>query len=73
MILKNLKLNSTGIIQEIKCSPEIKKRFIDLGFISGTEITPVLTSPSGNIRAYYIKSTLLAIRDQDSKNILITT
>ena len=54
-----------------KWKNHIKQRFIDLGFISGTKITPVLTSPSGNIRAYYIKDTLLAIRDDESKKINI--
>lgn len=72
MKLSNLKINEFGNIQKINCAPEIKKRFIDLGFIQGSKITPVLTSPSGNIRAYLIKDTVIAIRDEDSSNIIIT-
>lgn len=72
MKLSNLKINEFGNIQKINCTPEIKKRFIDLGFIQGSKITPVLTSPSGNIRAYLIKDTVIAIRDEDSSNIIIT-
>ncbi len=71
MTLNKLKLNEFGKIKNINCSPEIKQRFTDLGFITGCIITPVLNSPSGNIRAYYIKDTLLAIRDIDSSNIII--
>lgn len=71
MKLVNLKLNEFGNIKEINCSKDIKKRFIDLGFITGTKITPILTSPSGGIRAYLIKDTLIAIRNEDAFNIII--
>lgn len=71
MTLNELKLNTTGQIKKINCSEEIQKRFIVLGFIEGSKITPVLNSPSGNIRAYSIKDTLIAIRDCDSAYIEI--
>lgn len=71
MTLLDLKLNEIGNINNINCSPEIKKRFLDLGFVKDTKISPILTSPSGNIRAYLIKDTLIAIRDEDAKKILI--
>ena len=58
MTLLDLKLDKIGTINNINCAPEIKKRFLDLGFIKSTKITPVLTSPAGNIRAYLIKDTL---------------
>ena len=73
MTLDKLNLNESGNIENINCSPEIKQRFVDLGFIPGCKIKPVLTSISGNIRAYYIKDTLLAIRDTESCNITIKT
>ncbi len=71
MTLNELKLDETGQIQKINCSPEVQKRFNILGFIKGSKITPTLISPSGNIRAYLIKDTLIAIRDCDSINIEI--
>ena len=72
MTLLDLKLDKIGTINNINCAPEIKKRFLDLGFIKSTKITPVLTSPAGNIRAYLIKDTLIAIRNQDAANITIS-
>ena len=59
----------SNMIEDIM--PVKEQRFTDLGFISGTKITPILTSPSGNIRAYNIKDTILAIRDTDSVNIFL--
>ena len=72
MTLLDLKLDTIGTINNINCAPEIKKRFLDLGFIKSTKITPVLTSPAGNIRAYLIKDTLIAIRNQDAANITLS-
>ncbi len=71
MTLSDLQIDETRNISNINCTPEIKKRFLDLGFTNGTKITPVLTSPAGNIRAYLIKDTVIAIRDEDSCNIYI--
>lgn len=71
MTLNEVKLNVTKNIERINCIPEIKKRFIDLGFIKGSKITPILTSPSKNIRAYLIKDTVIAVRDVDSQNIIV--
>lgn len=71
MTLKNLELNTSAKILNIDCSDQIKKRLIDLGFIKGSSIIPVLISPSGNIRAYYIKDTLLALRDNETQNITV--
>lgn len=72
MTLLDLKLDKIGTIKNINCALEIKKRFLDLGFIENTKITPVLTSPAGNIRAYLIKDTLIAIRNQDAANITLS-
>ncbi len=71
MTLSELKLDEIGNIDNINCDTEIKKRFLDLGFIKGSQIMPILNSPSGNIRAYLIKDTLIAIREEDSSNITI--
>lgn len=71
MTLDEVKINVTKNIERINCIPEIKKRFNDLGFIKGSKITPILTSPSKNIRAYLIKDTVIAVRTSDSHNIIV--
>lgn len=49
----------------------LKRRLLDLGIINKTKITPILKSPSGDPTAYEIRGTLLAIRKEDAKQILI--
>lgn len=72
MKLSELEINKTGIVKRNNNSKEIAKRFQDLGITSNTRIIPILNSPSGKIRAYYVKDTLLAIRDQEAENIEIS-
>lgn len=71
MTLDKVELNITKNIEKIICNSEISQRFTDLGFIHGSKITPILTSPSKNIRAYLIKDTVIAVRDIDSHNIIV--
>ncbi len=48
----------------------LKQRFEDLGIVQGTEIECVMKSPLGDPVAYLIRGALIAIRKEDSVNIL---
>ena len=69
--LTNLKINSTAKINYINCSSNINRRLLDLGIIPNTPITPVFKSIGGDPIAYEIRDTVLAIRNQDAKNIFV--
>jgi len=69
--LTDLKMNSTAKINCINCAEHIKRRFLDLGIIPETSITPVFKSIGGDPIAYEVRDTLLAIRHQDAKNIFV--
>ena len=71
MSLNNLSLNETGFVESIKSNSRIKRRLLDLGIINGTKITPILISPSGDPTAFEIRGCLIALRNDDSKNIYI--
>ena len=69
--LSNLKLNSTGVIKEINCKSNIKRRLLDLGLIPNTEITPIMESVSGDPMAYEVRNIVLAIRKEGADKILV--
>ena len=69
--LNDLPLNTKGKIKYLNCKGNIKRRLLDLGLVKDTFITPVLTSPSKGLRAFYVRGSLLAIRDEDALNIFI--
>ena len=71
MNLNQLPLNTVGIIDELNCNGNIRRRLLDLGLVKGTTITPVFKSPSGDPTAYEIRKTLIALRKEDSKLIIL--
>ena len=69
--LSKLKLHSSGIIKEINCKGNVKRRLLDLGLIPNTSITPIMQSISGDPMAYEVRNIILAIRKQDADKILV--
>lgn len=69
MNLYELPLDTIGIIQELNCNGNIRRRLLDLGLVKGTKITPIFKSPSGDPSAFEIRKTVIALRKEDSKLI----
>ena len=69
--LNQLPLNKSGKIKSIECNEGIKRRLLDMGLVNGTNIEPILVSPSGDPRAFLVRGTIIAIRKEDAKNIKI--
>jgi len=69
--LNHLELNKTGEVEEILCDTHSKRRFLDLGIIKGTLITPLYRSPFSDPTAYEINNTVIAIREDDAKFIKV--
>jgi DtxR family Mn-dependent transcriptional regulator len=58
-----------GISSE--CRGANRRRLLDLGFIPGTEIVPEFSSPMKDPKAYLVRNTLIALRDDQAELILI--
>lgn len=71
MKLNELQLNKKGIIKVIKCDKNIKRRLLDLGLVKGSIIEPVFISPFGNPKAFYVRGSIIAIRNEESEKIII--
>ena len=69
--LSQLPLNQNGKIEKVECNEGIKRRLLDLGLVKGTNIVPILVSPSGDLRAFLVRGTIIAIRKEDAKDIKI--
>ena len=69
MTLYELPLNKIGIVDTLNCNGNIRRRLLDLGFVKGTKIVPVLKSPSGDPTAFEIRKTMIALRKEDSQLI----
>lgn len=71
--LNTLKIGEMGIIENLNCTGNIRRRLLDLGMVKGTHILPVLSNPSGGLTAYEIRNSIIAIREEDSQNIIISS
>ncbi len=70
--LNELNLKEKGVIKEITCDDNIKRRLLDLGLIEGTNIELVLVSPFKDPKAYEVRGTTIALREEDAKKIYIS-
>ena len=69
--LNDLKINEEGIIVKVYTKQNIKRRLMDIGFVKGEKVKLILKNFGDNMRAYKIKNTVMALRVDDTKNILI--
>ena len=64
--LDKLPLNKKGLIKNLHCNENIRRRLLDLGLVTNTPIYPVFISASGDPTAFEVRGTIIAIRKEDS-------
>ncbi len=71
--LTDLCLGRKCKVKNLTSSGSIRRRMLDLGLISNTEIEVLNQSPSGDPVAYLIRGAVIAIRKEDASNIFVET
>ncbi|MBP3283878.1 MAG: ferrous iron transport protein A [Clostridia bacterium] len=71
MTLNELPLGYSGKVQELHTYGPERRRMLDLGLIKNTPVQPLFQSPFGDPIAYLIRGTVIALRNEDAKKILI--
>lgn len=59
------------VIEKIKSDTQLKKRLLDIGFIKETKAECVGISPFGDPKAFLVRGSVIALREEDSKNIFV--
>ena len=54
-----------------RCRGAERQRFLDLGFVPGSRVEVRFRSPNGDPVAYLVKNTLVALRDEQARNIRV--
>ena len=67
--LNNTQENIEYIIKSINAESNFKYRLNDLGIYKGAKIKRLRSSPLGDPVSYFVKETVLAIRNQDAQKI----
>ena len=69
--LKDVRQGQKAKVKSILSTGSIRRRLLDIGLIEGTEVECLLKSPAGDPVAYLIRGAVIALRLEDSSNILI--
>ena len=69
--LNELEINKEAKVISIDSKSILKRRFEDLGIVRGTKIKYIFSSIFNNPKAYLIKGSTIAIRENDSKYIKV--
>lgn len=72
-----MKLSDLGYLQEAEIisvdmeESAYTKRLRELGFLGGTMIVPLYRALFGGIRAYWLRGSVIAVRDADANKIMV--
>ena len=69
--LSRLPLHKTARILSLSADEPLKGRLLDLGFVPGSEITPLFAAPIGDPRAYLVCDTVIALRQRDAATVTV--
>ena len=70
--LTDLEVGQKGQVKQLCMLGSIRRRLQDIGVIEGTCIECVLRSPGNDPVAYQIKGAVIALRNEDSKKIIVS-
>lgn len=71
--LSELKPGERGIIIRVKGSGALRRRILDMGLVSGTEITVVRRAPLGDPIEFLLKGYNLSLRAEEAKHVYVQT
>ncbi len=64
--LDGLAVGESAWVTEVRSSPAMRRRLLDIGLIPGTRVACVAKSPAGDPAAYAIRGAVVALRRQDA-------
>lgn len=69
--LDNLPIGKSATIHSLISNNLERRRMLDFGFVPESTVTALYKSPFNNPIAYLVKGTIIALRNEDAKKILI--
>ena len=71
MNLFELQSGENCLIDKITITGSMRRRLLDLGLAPETKVSCVGQSPLGDPKAFFIRGAVIALRQEDCRNILI--
>lgn len=70
--LCNLKVGQSALVKGLISTGSMRRRLQDIGLIEGTHVECLQKSPAGDPVAFLIRGAVIALRNEDSRNVIIT-
>lgn len=71
--LARLPEGCTATVTQMHNSGSMRRRLMDMGLIEGTRVICLHRSPAGDPIAYLIRGAVIALRQEDTGNIIVST
>jgi len=69
--LSEAAIGTPCVVESVNCTGAALRRFLDLGLAPGTRVTPLFVSPAKNPVAYLVRGSVIALRREDCKHIMV--
>ena len=69
--LNDIKPGQRAVVRELRTGGSMRRRLLDMGLIEGTRVSCLQKSPAGDPVAYLIRGAVVALRSEDSSQILV--
>lgn len=70
--LNHLSLGERANVSHLSATGSLRQRMLDLGIVPGASVMALHRSPSGNPTAYYIMGAVIALRDNDACEVIVS-
>ena len=70
--LCEIPIGSSARVKKLNTKGGTRRRMLDLGIILNTEVKALHKSPSGDPTAYQIRGAVIALRDEDASEIMVS-
>ena len=71
MTLYDLPVGQCATVSSIQAQGMVRRRLMDLGLVPGTKVETLRISPAGDPKAYKIRGTVIAFREEEGSQILV--
>ena len=70
--MKCLRPGEREFVQDLRTEGAMRRRLLDIGLVKNTPVECIGRSPCGDPSAFLIRGAVIAIRAEDSANILLS-
>ncbi len=69
--LNDIAVGESVLVQKLLMHGAMRRRLLDIGLTEGARVECIGRSPAGDPAAYLIRGAVIAIRSEDSREILV--